>query len=361
MPRRVKIAIVGCGWVALTDYFPALSGPHLSESVELTAVCDVAEARARQVAEQYGAAEVWSDYDEMLRRTNAEAIVLLTPIPLHFGQGLAAIESGRPTYIQKTMTVTYDQARQLIEAADRRGVLLCASPGQMLDPAHREAKRLIDEGAVGRPYYARGQGSHPGHENVETYGIDPTWYYRPGGGPVMDVAVYPLHSLTGLLGSVKRVTALSGVVEPNRTYQGRPIDVQMDDSTLLLLDFGGNVFAEVNGTYCQVARNTPQVEIYCRSGVLQLGGWSRPSVPLEVHGEVGGGKGWYRPDRLARPIKHTVHDLVHFAECVRDGARPIHSAGHAAHVIEVIEKGYLAARSGQAQSVGSAFQVPMSP
>ena len=317
-------------------------------------MCDVAEARARQVAEQYGAAEVWTDFGEMLEKSQAEAIVLLTPIPFHFKQALAAIESGRPTYVQKTMTVTYGEARSLVAEAERRGVMLCASPGQMLDPAHQEAKRLIDDGTVGKPYFARGQGSHPGHENVDTYGIDPTWYYRPGGGPVMDVAVYPLHSLTGLLGSVKRVTAFSGVVEPSRTYQGKPIDVQMDDSTLMLLDFGDNVFAEVNGTYGQIARNTPQVEVYCRDGVLQLGGWSRPSVPLEVYLKEPR-RGWFQPDRLQRPMKHTVHDLAHFADCVRDGKKPIHSAEHAAHVIEVIEKGYVAARTGQAQPVESRF------
>ena len=274
---------------------------------------------------------MWTDYAELLEKSAAEAIVLLTPIPFHFKQALAAIESGRPTYVQKTMTVTYDEARRLVDEAERRGVLLCASPGQMLDPAHQEAKRLIDEGVVGRPYFARGQGSHPGHENVDTYGIDPTWYYRPGGGPVMDVAVYPLHSLTGLLGSVERVTAFSGVVEPNRTYQGKPIDVQMDDSTLLLLDFGEGVFAEVNGTYGQIARNTPQVEVYLKE-------------PR---------RGWFQPDRLARPMKHTVHDLAHFADCVRDGTRPVHSAAHAAHVIEVIEKGYVAARTGHAQYLES--------
>lgn len=123
----------------------------------------------------------------------------------------------------------------------------------------------------------------------------------------------------------------------------------------MLLDFGSNVFAEVNGTYCQVARNTPQVEIYLTEGVLQIGGWARPGVPLEIHGAHDGVKGWLRPDRLQPRMKHTVADLAHFADCVADGLSPIHSAAHAAHVIEVIEAGYRAARSGQVQEVSSSF------
>ncbi|MBM4417104.1 MAG: hypothetical protein FJ033_02115 [Chloroflexi bacterium] len=46
--RRVKIAIAGCGWVALTDYFPALATPDLRDRVELVAVCDIAIDRARR-------------------------------------------------------------------------------------------------------------------------------------------------------------------------------------------------------------------------------------------------------------------------------------------------------------------------
>ena len=356
--RRVRLGIVGCGAVALMDYFPALDTDHLKGRVELVAVCDVAVERARDVAARFGAKEIWSDLDEMLAHTAAEAILLLTPIPLHFSQGMAALEAGKHVYIQKTMTTTYREARELISVAERRGVILCAAPGQMLDPAHRAAKDLIDKGVFGKICFARGQGSHPGHENVDTYGTDPTWYYRPGGGPVMDVAVYPLHSLTGLLGPAKRVTAFSGIVLPNRTWRGKPIDVQMDDSTLMLLDFGESVFAEVNGTFCRRAANSFQIELYGERGVAQLGGWMRRDVPLEIYVEgdvVGFGKGWYRPQGLTPTLKHTVADLAHFADCIRDGLTPVNSAAHAAHVIEVIEKGYIAARTGQAQAVESRF------
>jgi predicted dehydrogenase len=54
-PGKVKLGIVGCGWDARTDYFPALAAEPLRDRVELVAVCDVAAERARQVAERYGA------------------------------------------------------------------------------------------------------------------------------------------------------------------------------------------------------------------------------------------------------------------------------------------------------------------
>ena len=356
---RVRLGIVGCGAVSMTDYFPALDRPPLRDRVELVAVCDVAIDRARSAAELYGAREVWSDFDAMVAETSAEALVLLTPIPCHFAQGSAAIRAGKHVYIQKTMTTTYNEARELISMAEKQGVILTAAPGQMLDPAHRMAKDLIDKDVVGKVCFARGMGSHPGHENVNTYGADPTWYYRPGGGPVMDVAVYPLHSLTGLLGPVERVTAFSGVVLANRIWRGKPIEVQMDDNTLLLLDFGHAVYAEINGTFCRRASHgTPQIELYCERGVIYIGGWLQREVPLKFYIEadvLGFKRGWYEPEGLVPEMKHTVADLVHFADCIRDNLKPVNTAAHAAHVIEIIEKGYLAARSGRAQMLESKF------
>ena len=103
----------------------------------------------------------------------------------------------------------------------------------------------------------------------------------------------------------------------------------------------------MNGTYCQVARNTPQVELYCERGVIQLGGWARPRSRSRSGAEsqpTACRAGWYQPDRLQPTMKHTVADLAHFADCVADGLQPVHSAAHAAHVIEVIERVYAAAQ-----------------
>jgi predicted dehydrogenase len=54
-------------------------------------------------------------------------------------------------------------------------------------------------------------------------------------------------------------------------------------------------------------------------------------------------------------LKHTVADLAHFVDCLREGRPPVHSAAHAAHVIDVIEKIYLSAREGRALTVTSEF------
>ncbi len=363
MVDRVRLAVIGCGNVAQEDYFPVLVRDDVQAKLELVAVCDVAVERAREVATRFGARESYGDYEALLGHAEIDAVAILTPIATHYPIAMAAIEAGRHTYVQKTMTTSVADASNLILAAKERGVKLAASPGQMLDWAHRETKRLIDQGTLGKVCMARGHGPHMGHEVQYLHGIDPSWYYRPGGGPVMDVGVYPLHSLTGVLGPAQRVTAFSGIAVPERSWEGRPIEVQIDDNTVLTLDHGDGVFSLVTATYCARRWNAPQFEFYGTRGTAYVAGWTRATPPLEVYTEVkttGFPCGWYAPTTAmgtppAPATKPTAADLLHFVDCVASGQEPIPSAEHARHVIEIIEKGYEAARTGQAQTLTTTF------
>ncbi len=156
------------------------------------------------------------------------------------------------------MTTTVAEADALIEAATEKGIIIVASPGMMLYPHNRRIRKLILEGALGRLSWivtgVSGVGDYHMKEEFRTgedilTDVNPAWYFkRPGGGPQYDVTVYCLHALTGIMGPAKRVTAMSGLVIPEREYHGEEIACEMDDTTLLLLDFGNSLFAFVYGT-----------------------------------------------------------------------------------------------------------------
>jgi predicted dehydrogenase len=78
--------------------------------------------------------------------------------------------------------------------------------------------------------------------------VNPAWYWRkPGGGPMYDMTVYGLHSLTGVLGPARRVTGMSGVALRERTYRGETYPCDADDNTFLVLDYGDSTCAFVYG------------------------------------------------------------------------------------------------------------------
>ena len=365
MAKKLKIGLVGCGYVAKQDYFPVFARPKMREIFEVSALCDNVPGRAESFTKMYGFGKPYVSYEKMLEEADMDLIAIITPIPLHFDQAMKALATGRHVYIQKTMTVRYEEAAEINRFATEKGLSVCASPGQMIIESHQQAKKLIDRGSLGKICFVKGQGPHPGHERQELFGVNPAWYYLEGGGPLMDVAVYPLTSITGILGPAKRVTAFSGISIPDRYWEGKKLDVRMDDNSVMLIDFGENRFATVNGNFVTLRTNTPQVEFFGSKGVLQLGGWCIKDMPIQIYSEepyLNSRAGWYRPmppHDLPKPedtMVWTMADLFHQITCIRDNRKPYISSENAAHVIEIIEKAYVSAKSGKVQELQSTFQ-----
>ena len=360
---RLKVGVVGSGLIAVVDYYPVFGRESVRDIMEVSGICDVVPGRAEEHCRRFGFGVPYTDYDQMLKKAPIDIVAVLSPIPCHFDQARKALLAGKHVYVQKTMTETTAQALELNRIAHDKGLLLCASPGQMILPSHVDAKRIIDGGALGKICFVRGQGGHMGHENQELLGIDPSWYYKKGGGPMMDVAVYAITSITGLVGPAKRVSAFSGIAIPDRSWKDKKLEVSMDDNTVIMLDFGDSRFAEIHGNYCARRFKGPQIEMFGSKGVMYLGGWCDPQTPIEVYSEEpfhGERAGWYKPvpplDAPPQPYTiWTVADLLHLVDCVREKKPLKVSSAQAAHVIEIIEKGYESAKAGHVMELTTAF------
>jgi predicted dehydrogenase len=379
MSRKIRVALAGLGSVSQRGILPHLAQADAREKMDLVACCDVVAARAEDTARVFGWREWYADYEEMLRKADVEAVLIATPIPYHYPQAVAALNAGKHVYVQKTMTTTLAEATEVVDLAKRKGLLLVASPGQMLRPLNQQIKRLLQEGVIGKVYWAFSTNAGGGHEHESLRAgegvreaIDPTWYYKQGGGPVYDMAVYSLHTLTGILGPVRRVTGMSGIGLAQRVWKDKIIDVEMDDNSLFLLDFGDNVFALAGG---QNAATSPSIgwgrlafwgsegaldlvpqrglEITSRSALAGTLGFRNGSfvAPTGTAAEIPGVVG----PHVTIQEPHVYADILHLVDCLRDGRTPVVTGEHARHVVEVIEKGYLAAKTGQRQEIESRF------
>src|SRR5262245_15825963 len=360
---KVRLGVVGCGVIANNTYLPGIQG--LTETAELVAVCDQQGHLAEQAAARFGAQEVYTDYEAMLTRAPVDAVVVLTNIQSHAPNVLAALEAGKHVYTEKTLATSLEDADRLIATATARDLLFACAPPVMLNATNLRVKDLIARGAIGRVNFVRARHSHAGPAASRHWTADPTWFYKPGAGPILDLGVYAFHELTGVLGPVRRVTAMAGIAMPRRPIRSGPaaggtIDVETDDNALTLLDFGESTFAVVDSTYCVQAAKGPRTEYFGSEGTINVNDRRGPEPPIELYREderldvrgwlpVGGegprgGAAW----SLASGVAHLV-------DCIRDGKRPVISAEHAAHCLEVMLKSTAAARSGQTQEVNSTF------
>jgi predicted dehydrogenase len=354
------MGIVGAGAIGIRAALMHLSLPDVQDRVRLAAVCDPVPRRAEAAAAKYGVAASYETYEELLADPGVDAVTLCSPIGLHYEQGIAAVEMGKHIHFNKTMTTTVDEADRLIARAREAGAHLVASPGMMLHPHNRRIRKLILGGTLGKLAWAAAGAAISDYHLKEEFrtgddvltNVDPSWYFRrPGGGPQYDVTVYALHTLTGILGPAKRVTALSGLVLPEREYRGHRIACDMDDSTLMLLDFGESFFAFVYGTVAGRVNRGFQPNVYGTGGSV-IGtcyGEQDLKLPDDHQPHVVG-------EHLAMLESHVYEDMMQLVDWIREGQPSIASAEHARHVIDIIESGYRAAETGRTQELRTSFE-----
>jgi predicted dehydrogenase len=372
---KVRIGVVGTGSVAQRGILPHLTQADVASKVEVVAVCDPAPGRAEAAAAKFAVPQAFTDYHDFLARADVDLITLATPIGLHYQQGCDAIRAGKHVHFNKTMTTTAAEATHLIELAAAHDRKIVASPGEMNRPHNQAIKQLIADGAIGDLCWAVCGASFGRYHENEIYrtgddplsSIDPSWYYRkPGGGPLYDMTVYALHGLTGILGPAQRVTAMSGVRMPFREFRGQMVPCDADDNTLILIDFGNNVFAMAYGVPAGSVTDDDNVNFYGTHGSitglnLNQHPFDYPQRHLaEQHpGGVWAGNQWILP-YITGPHRdideqHVFVDIMQLVDWVRDGTPATASAAHARHVVEIIEAGLRAATTGQTQQLATTF------
>ena len=374
MPN-VRIGVLGAGDVANHTYLPGIARLAREGHLDLTAVCDAVETRARQAAERYGIPQVFTDYPAMLEQGRLDAIVNLTPMQVHAATSLQAIAAGKHVYTEKPIATTLDDADQVIAAARAAGVVLACAPALMIHPESQEIKRLIASGVIGKVCYARARGSHPGPAWLLDYPSDPTWFYQPGAGPIFDLGVYPLTYLTGLLGPAQRVMALSGIAIPERDVragiaQGKVIQVGVDDNTAITLDFGGACFAHIDASFCVLSSQGPRAELYGSAGVISLAA-TLDEPPYQIFRDEPAHelRGWLTPERVYRGRLMTprqrenqgaapwsfAEGVAHFARVIEGREALVMTPEHARHVLEIMLACYTSAAEGRTVSLTTRF------
>jgi predicted dehydrogenase len=360
---RLRIGIVGCGDVTTRHYLPALE--LLADRVELVGCCDPRMDAAERVAD---AARAWShsarvctSVRELLAETRPDAVFNLTPAPLHGAVSRELLEGGVHVYSEKPIAATLAEADALIDLAGSRGLHLLCAPASATTARFRRLGELIASGKLGRPTLATGQSANMGPASWPEYTGDPAPFYGPGVGPVRDVGVYRLHEMTTLLGPVRRVSATGAIAIPERTVLAGPragagIRVTSPDHVLINLEFASGALGQLLTSFAVPATRAPWLELQLTEGTISLNGdpWG-PVTPADVYTIADGS---WRPDDWSQPAGEQPligTGVEHFVACIRGESKPILTAEHARHVLEIILATYESIADGSARDLRTTF------
>ena len=146
MNGRVRVAIVGCGWVTEHRHLPALRRLPVADVV---AVADVDERRLNSVADRFGIRSRHTDVQTLLADQAVEAVAVCTPLPSHAAIGLAALEAGKHVLIEKPLAASLEDCDRLIERAATSRRTAMVGLNLRWHRLVRQAREIIHRGRLG--------------------------------------------------------------------------------------------------------------------------------------------------------------------------------------------------------------------
>lgn len=342
MKAPIHIGIIGAGNV-LEAYVPQCDKLAAKGKARLMMICGRENQRAR--AQALGVPQFTTTERDVFENPQIDLVMVLASMPEHARLVHAALHAGKHVFVEKPLSTDFQEATQLVALAAKTGRELVCAPFVILSPTFQMMAARIGRGDIGKACLGRARYGWSGPWWSE-------WFYKKGGGCLFDLGVYPITSLTGLLGPAQRVSAMMGVCIPERDINGRKIKVEAEDNAQITLDFGNNCFATVMSGFTMQQYRNPAVEIYGTTGTIQMLGddWDPDGYEL-----------WQNDAGCWQVFKETLPDwswtdgLRHTVECLLEGKKPLVQPEHACHVLEIMLKAHEASRTGGALKLESSF------
>lgn len=343
----------------------------MADRVEILALVD---QRADECDRAVSAVIPWSAaargfqrLDEALSSGPLDAAVNLTPAPAHAPVSSACLDAGLHVYSEKPIAGTLADANALIETAARRDRLLLCAPGVAVTRRFEWLADIVESGRLGRLTLAVAHHADTGPATWREYTGDPTVFYAEGVGPVFDHGVYRLHGMTHLLGPVRHVQAMGTISAPIRLVRagplsGRTIPVTTPDHVLMNLEFENGALGQLLTSFAAPATRAPWLELQFSLGTISFAGESSDkddpaSLFLDDESPLGL-EGWIhglRPPPPDEALEVVETGIAHFIDCLAGGARPVLTADHARHVLDIILKAYASIADGRSHETETTF------
>jgi predicted dehydrogenase len=308
-----------------------------ADAIEVTAIADVVDETARRRAAELRA-RAYTDFRLMIDEADLDAVDICLPHHLHAEAIVAAAQAGKHILCEKPLCLTVQQADEVQRVVSAAGVTLMCAHNQLFLPAVSTAKQLLEQGILGTVYEVRTSDSFYNDFNPQNMGWRAT-AATSGGGELMDTGYHPTYLMLHLAGgSPVEATALLS------RHRLRFMD--SEDSAQVLVRFDNGVVGHLVTSWAyQPPPGSERFSVVGERGSLHSDG---RDLTLSLRGST---SQTYDFD----DVDTYVSEIGHFADCLRSGARPLHTEREGIDVLCLILAAYEGARSRTISPVFGAF------
>lgn len=345
---KIKIGIIGVG---------SISGEHLlaytkNPNVELYALCDLDEELLEKRSKEFDVTRTYTDYNEMLKLTEIDAVSVCTWNSAHAPCTIAALNAGKHVLCEKPMAINGKQAREMQAAADNNGKLLMIGFVRRFGNDCDILKDMIDQDAFGDIYYAKAS-------YLRRKGNPGGWFgdkSRSGGGPLIDLGVHVIDLTRYLMGNPKPVSVYGATFQKLfdrknvKSDAGYKSASSSENDICDVEDLATAMIRYDNGAVLMVEASF-SLNIKAPVGTIELFGTkagAKLDPNLEMFTEMNG----YMTD-VTLPMRTSLdmkglfaNEVNHFVDCVRLGIPCRNPGTDGIALMDILDAIYESARTG---------------
>ena len=269
--EKIKYALIGCGRIAPNHIAAALNS---SDELDLCAVCDVVPENMEQIIEKSNLPEQlkksirrYEDYKELLRIEKPQLVAIATESGKHAAIALDCIDAGCHIIIEKPLALSILDADKMIDAAQKKGVYLCACHQNRFNKSIQKIRSAVETNRFGRLFYGT---AHIRWNRGEDYYIQAPWRgtWEQDGGALMNQCIHNIDLLIWMMNSdIAEVFAYTDRL--NHPF------IDAEDLGIALLKFKNGSYGIIEGTTDIYPKNLEEtLFIFGEKGTVKAGGKS---------------------------------------------------------------------------------------
>ena len=339
---KIKVGIIGLGNIAQNEHIPAFKK---RDDVEILAVCDINENRAKAVAESNDIKYAVKNVNDLLNINGLDAVSICSWSAAHAEAAIAAANSGKHILCEKPMAASVAEAQTMLNAARDNKIIFMMGFVNRFRPESKCIKKMADAGSFGEIYYSKTGW-------LRRRGAPLGWYTnksKSSGGPVFDIGVHVIDLTWYFMGKPKPVSVSATTYRKISNYNTEGVErwkafdadniCDTEDSAAGLIRFenGSSMSFEVSW-----AINGKESGIYSNIYGSKAGA---TLFPLTIYDE----KENYLMDSTPVIANEDIfyNEISHFIECVKSGTQPICPVEDGFTIQKILNGIYESAESGK--------------
>ena len=338
--NQVRVGIIGS---AFSSNIHAEALQEVPEAV-VVAACSPNQAHVEEFARKWKIPASFTDYRKLLESVDIDVLVVGIPNDLHRKVVESAAQAGKHIILEKPLAHTLADADAMVATTAEHGVKLMYAETICFSPKYVRAKKLVDEGAIGKLYMVKQGEKHSGPHS--------DWFYdvkRSGGGAIMDMGCHGIEWARWMYGKPKPKSVVAHCQRVLHTQRTKG-----EDNSVIILEFEGGGIAVIEDSWAKQGGMDDRIELHGTEGVIYcdlLHGSSMETYSAKGYGyaveKAGETKGWTFTVFEEAHIYGFPHEMRHFIQCVINDTKARETGEDGRATLEIIYAAYESAGTGK--------------